>query len=294
MSIAKRPSAITLPSVSPPYPSILEFLARAFPHVAAARWAERLRDGRILDDRGAPIAADTPYAAGLRLRYFREVGDEPVIPFAEHIVFRNDEILVACKPHFLPVVPGGRFVNECLEQRLRERTGIADLVPLHRIDRDTAGLVLCSLNPRTRGKYHALFAEGKIEKTYRALAALHEPPGRNEWTVENRLVRGEPRFRMKAVHGRVNARSIIRLLDANGGRGRFELRPLSGKTHQLRLHMSGLGFGIVNDRYYPELQAERADDFDRPLQLLAARLRFRDPVTGRDLDFESDRRLQGW
>lgn len=293
MSIAKRPSAITLPPTPPPYPSILDFLIRTFPHVAAARWAERLRAGKILDDRGQPIAADTPYAAGLRLRYFREVGDEPLIPSAEHIVFQNDEILVACKPHFLPVVPGGRYVNECLEQRLRERTGIADLVPLHRIDRDTAGLVLCSLNPQTRGLYHALFAAGRIEKTYQALAEVREPQDRNEWTVENRMVRGEPRFRMQTVPGRVNARSIIRLLDVNGGRGRFELQPLTGKTHQLRLHMSGLGFGIVNDRYYPELQPERADDFDRPLQLLAARLRFRDPVTRRDLEFESDRRLQG-
>ncbi len=292
MGIAKRPSAITLPSAPSPYPSILDFLIRTFPHVAAAHWAERLRDGKILDDRGAPIAADTPYAAGLRLRYFRETGDEPVIPFAEHIVFQNDEILVADKPHFLPVVPGGRYVNECLEQRLRERTGIADLVPLHRIDRDTAGLVLCSLNPRTRGKYHALFAKGRIEKTYRALAEVRAPQHQNEWRVENRLVRGEPPFRMKAVPGPVNARSIIKLLDVNGDRGRFELHPLTGKTHQLRLHMSGLGFGIVNDRYYPELQPERADDFGRPLQLIAARLRFRDPLIGHELDFETDRRLQ--
>lgn len=292
MGIAKRPSAITLPSAPLPYPSILDFLIRTFPHVAADRWAERLHAGKILDDRDRPIAADTPYAAGLRLRYFREVRDEPAIPFAEHIVFQNDEILVADKPHFLPVVPGGRYVNECLEQRLRERTGVAELVPLHRIDRDTAGLVLCSLNPQTRGKYHALFAEGRIEKTYRALAEVREPQHQNEWRVENRLVRGDPPFRMKTVPGLVNARSIIKLVDVHGDRGRFELHPLTGKTHQLRLHMSGLGFGIVNDRYYPELQTERADDFARPLQLIAARLRFRDPLSRHELDFESDRRLQ--
>jgi tRNA pseudouridine32 synthase/23S rRNA pseudouridine746 synthase len=129
--------------------------------VPADRWAARLRDGKLLDESGIPITADTPYAPARRILYFREVENEPVIPFAEHIVFQNDEILVADKPHFLPVVPGGRYVNECLQQRLRDRTGLAGLMPLHRIDRETAGLVLFSVNPETRGRCHGLFMHGK-------------------------------------------------------------------------------------------------------------------------------------
>jgi tRNA pseudouridine32 synthase/23S rRNA pseudouridine746 synthase len=290
MGIAKSPSAVTLPEAAPPYPSILAFLIRAFPHVGASHWEERLRAGKLFDDDG-PITAATAYRPGKRIFYFREVATEPVIPFAEQILFRNDEILVADKPHFLPVVPGGHYVNECLQQRLRDCTGVSELVPLHRIDRETAGLVLCSLNPATRGRYHALFVEQRIEKTYHALAAAPQAPPTDRWVVENRLVRGEPRFRMQIVPGPPNARSEIRLLAARGQHARFELRPITGKTHQLRLHLSSLGFPILNDRYYPELQPQRADDFARPLQLIAKTLRFRDPVSGTRFEFQSTREL---
>jgi len=287
MGIASTPSAITLPPSDERTPSILGFLIATFPHVPAERWRERLRDGKLHDESGQLITAATPYRAGLRLLYYREVDDEPRIPFVEDIVFRNDEILVADKPHFLPVVPGGRYVNECLEQRLRQRLDQGDLVPLHRIDRETAGLVLCSLNPATRGLYHRLFAHGEIEKIYHAASRITDPPAQTTWRVENRLGRGEPRFRMRAVAGDINARSDIRLMEARKDRARFELRPLTGKTHQLRVHLSDLGYPILNDRYYPELQAEREDDFSQPLQLIAHALRFRDPVSGQWLEFES-------
>lgn len=293
MSISATPSAITLPDVGPPCPSILEFLIRTFPHVAPQRWEERLRAGRILDDRGTPITATTPYVPGRRIFYFREVETEPVIPFAERIVFRNDEILVADKPHFLPVVPGGRYVNECLEQRLRDRTGLSDLVPLHRIDRETAGLVMLSVNKNTRRLYHELFVHGKIEKTYEALAALRHPPVERQWIVENRIERGEPRFRMRIVPGVANARSVIHLEEIIGDHARFRLHPLTGKTHQLRLHMSSLGFPIRYDHYYPDLEPERDDDLHRPLQLIAKQLRFRDPVSGAEMEFRSERELTG-
>lgn len=291
MAIATTPSAIRLPDTAGPRPSILEFLSGRFPLVPRACWAERLRDGKLLDEHGRPITAATPYIPGKRILYFREVEHEPVIPFAERILFQNDEILVADKPHFLPVMPGGRYVNECLAQRLRARTGMTELVPLHRLDRETAGLVLCSLNPRTRGRYHRLFAHGQIEKVYEAVAAAPEPPRQSHWEVENRLARGEPRFRMQVAAGTVNARSVIRLVETRGQRARFELRPVTGKTHQLRVHLSGLGFPILNDRYYPELEAERDDDYTRPLQLLARRLRFTDPVSGQEMEFRSEREL---
>jgi tRNA pseudouridine32 synthase/23S rRNA pseudouridine746 synthase len=245
----------------------------------------------LLDANGVPISATTPYIPSRRIFYFREVENEPVIPFAETILFQNDELLVACKPHFLPVIPGGRFVNECLLNRLRARTGITDLAPLHRIDRETAGLVIFSVNRKTRGLYHELFMHGKVEKTYLARAELMQAPQATQWTVENRIVRGEPRFRMKIVPGIANARSTIQLLEVQGDRAQFRLNPVTGKTHQLRLHMSSLGFKIVNDRVYPDLQPEQVDDFDRPLQLLAQRLHFHDPVTGKYLEFCSRREL---
>lgn len=291
MGIARHPSVVTMPAAPEPYPSIVEFLCRTFPAISRDQWMQRMREGKVLNDRGEPITTDTPYSPSKRIFYFREIENEPIIPFAEQILFQDDEILVADKPHFLPVIPGGRYVEECLLNRLRARTGIAGLAPLHRLDRETAGIVIFSVNPITRGLYHELFMKGKVEKIYRALAEVHQPPREDRWTVENRIVRGEPRFRMKTVAGVANARSHIQLVEVKGNRGLFRLQPVTGKTHQLRLHMSGLGFGIVNDRVYPDLQPERDDDFDRPLQLLAREIRFHDPVTGTDREFRSDREL---
>jgi tRNA pseudouridine32 synthase/23S rRNA pseudouridine746 synthase len=189
------------------------------------------------------------------------------------------------------VIPGGRYVEECLLNRLRTRTGLAELAPLHRLDRETAGLVIFSVNPKTRGIYHDLFMRGKANKIYHALANVNQPPQEHRWTVENRIVRGEPRFRMKTVPGTVNACSHIQLMEVKGNLGLFRLQPVTGKTHQLRLHLSGLGFGIINDRVYPDLQLETDDEFDRPLQLLAKEIRFRDPVAGMDREFRSEREL---
>ena len=291
MAIAKHPSVVTLPAAEMPYPSIVEFLFKTFPAISRTRWAERIQQGKVLDDRGNPITAETTYSPAQRLFYFREIENEPVIPFAEHILFQNDELLVACKPHFLPVIPGGRYVQECLLNRLRQRTGIDDLTPLHRLDRETAGIVIFSVNKNTRGLYHGLFMHGKVEKIYHALAEVNRRPRENQWIVENRIVRGEPRFRMNTVPGIANAHSHIRLVEINGVRGRFHLQPVTGKTHQLRLHLSGLGFNIVNDRVYPVLQPQTDDDFTQPLQLLAKSIHFHDPITGKTLEFNSQREL---
>src|SRR3990172_6712347 len=185
-----------MPEAQTPYPSIVEFLSKTFPNISRDRWAERIREGKVLDDRGNPIAAETKYSPSKRIFYFRETENEPVIPFAEQLLFQDNEILVACKPHFLPVTPGGRYVEECLLNRLRGRTGIAGLAPLHRLDRETAGGVLFSLNSETRATYHELFMRGAVEKIYHALAEVNQPPRETQWTVENRIVHGEPRFRM--------------------------------------------------------------------------------------------------
>lgn len=291
MAIAKHPSVVTLPAADKPYPSMVEFLCKTFPAVSRSQWADRIQQGKVLDERRNPITADTKYCPAQRLFYFREIENEPVIPFSEHILFQNDQLLVACKPHFLPVIPGGRYVQECLLNRLRNRTGIDDLTPLHRLDRETAGIVIFSVNKNTRGLYHGLFMHGKVEKTYQALAEMNRPPQENQWIVENRIVRGEPRFRMTTVPGIANAHSHIRLLEISGNRGRFSLQPVTGKTHQLRLHMSGLGFNIVNDRMYPVLQPQTDDNFAQPLQLLAKSVRFHDPLSEKDMEFRSEREL---
>lgn len=291
MGMSSHPSSVTLPPAEKPYPTLLEFFIQRFPDIHASRWQARILAGKVLDQHGAAVALDTPYTPYQRMYYFREVEEEPLIPFAEKILFQNDEVVVACKPHFLPVIPGGRYVNECLLGRLQRRTGNVALTPVHRIDRETAGIVLFSANKKTRGLYHELFARGEVDKTYHALADYTQPQTENEWWVENRITRGEPWCRRKVTPGPVNARSHIRLVEARGHQARFILTPVTGKTHQLRIHMSGLGFPIVNDRYYPALQPQAADDFELPLQLIAKRLRFRDPVSGVAMEFVSEREL---
>lgn len=280
-----------MPPAVRPYPSILAFLWERFPAVTREIWAQRIAAGKVLDENGQRLTLATEYAPLRRIFYFREVFNEQRIPFAEKIIFRDDDILVACKPHFLPVTPGGRYVDECLLNRLRSSTGIEDLVPLHRIDRGTAGLVLFSVNKKSRGDYGRLFLNRLIEKTYQAVAACKPQQETASWQVDTRIERGEPGFRMKTAPGRVNASSAIKLVEVKGELARFTLIPHTGKTHQLRIHMSGIGFAILNDRYYPELLAESVDDFTAPLQLLAQRLCFKDPLSGKSREFRSDREL---
>ena len=281
-----------MPKNDHPCPSVFAFLCKRFPAISPEIWEQRITDGKVLGENTQRITLDTAYAPLRRIFYFREVSTEPLIPFAERILFRDDEILVACKPHFLPVTPGGRYVDECLLNRLRRSTGIDDLAPLHRIDRETAGVVLFSVNKKSRGLYSTLFMNGLVEKTYQAVSKCRPQQVPDSWHVESRIERGEPWFRMKTVPGVVNATSVIHLKEVHGDLARFTLHPHTGKTHQLRLHMSSLGFGILNDRYYPELQPEREDDFAAPLQLVARRVRFKDPLTGQCREFESERYLQ--
>lgn len=293
MGISLQPCKVTMPLQNGGCRTVLEFLIQRFPRIDADIWRQRIADDKVHWDDGTLVRKDSGYLPQGRIFYYREVEEEPEIPFVEEIIYQDAEIIVAFKPHFLPVNPMGKYVRQSLVHRLMERTGIRTLAPLHRIDRETAGLVMLSVNPESRDSYHQLFRErGRIRKTYRALAHITEdqcPEPGQQWRVENRMVEGEPWFRMQTESGEINARSEIRCLAVHGTKkdvGLFELSPLTGKTHQLRLHMSGLGFPLVNDRLYPVLQPQSADDFQAPLQLFACRLAFVDPVADVERIFE--------
>lgn len=292
MSITSFSSKVTMPFVRQPYPSIIDFLTARFPGVSRTVWLQRIQEGKVFDDLGTTINEASKYIPHGRLHYFREVADEVRIPFKEIVLYRNDHLLVACKPHFLPVTPGGCFVNECLLNRLRSETGIDDLVPIHRIDRETAGIVLFSTQAGTRRHYCDLFMNGNVRKTYQAVSRYTGKQGKY-WKVDNRIVKGDPWFRMTTVTGISNSSSDITLDKTVGDKAYFTLHPATGKTHQLRIHMSGIGYGILNDRLYPDLQPFRADDYAHPLQLLAKKIEFRDPITNENFEFTSTRELYG-
>jgi tRNA pseudouridine32 synthase/23S rRNA pseudouridine746 synthase len=292
MGISPGSSIVSLPEIDGPAPSLIAFLCTRFPHVSQDIWIQRIETGKILTEEGEPVTLNTPYAPNTRLFYFREVEEEITIPFQEKIIFINDHFTVVCKPHFLPVTPSGPYVLETVINRIKEKTGNHDISPINRIDRETAGLVLLSNNKETRGRYQQLFMEGRVQKTYEAIAHYQNASNKREWLVENRIETANPWFLMKSCPGQTNARSKLTLVRSHGTKALFTLSPLTGKKHQLRIHLSDLGFPIVNDRYYPELRPEKPLDFDHPLQLLSQRIEFRDPISGCKLAFESDRTLQ--
>lgn len=293
------PSCVVLPQGT--WPTVLECFASRFPTVAHAEWSARMQRGEVVDMHGVPICPDRPYRPHLRVFYYRSLPPEEPVPFEERIVYVDDDLLVADKPHFLSVTPSGRYLQETLLVRLKRKTGIDTLSPAHRIDRETAGLVLFTIRPGLRDAYQSLFRDRTVEKTYEAIA-----PWRAElsWpaTICNRLVSGDSFMRMAVEEdpsaGAPNAETRIELIERNGPLARYRLRPLTGQKHQLRVQMAALGIPIVNDRIYPVHLPERAadgsylpTDYANPLRLLASSLAFRDPISGAHREFTVGRTL---
>lgn len=282
------PSSVWLPQGT--WSTVLDFLVERFPDIGAATWAARMTNGGVVDAQGNRLAPDAPYRGDVRLYYYREVEAEPTIPFEETVLHRDEHLLVADKPHFLPVAPAGRFLRETLLARLKQKLKVDFLVPIHRIDRETAGIVLFSIRPESRAAYHSLFERRQVRKTYHALAPWR-PDLAFPITCRSRLVEGEPFFRMRETDGEPNSQTIIDLLERRGDVALYRLTPVTGRKHQLRVHMASLGIPIISDSLYPRLTPDRSDDYSRPLQLLAKALAFTDPLTGATRELESPRAL---
>lgn len=286
-------SCVALPHGA--WTQLADFLAERLPAVTRAQWLQRMAQGRVLDEVATPLPPDAAYRPGTRVYYYRELAAEPVVPFEETIVYQDEHLLVADKPHFLPVTPTGRYVQQTLLVRLKRRTGIETLSPVHRIDRETAGLVVFSVRPQDRGAYQALFRDKTVEKHYEAVAPLR-PELPLPRVHRSRIESDELFFRQREVPGTPNSETHLELLRAQGALGLYRLLPVTGRTHQLRVHMNALGRPIVGDLFYPEVvhgPGHAEEDHSRPLQLLARALRFVDPVTGDVRQFESRRSLQG-
>ena len=269
-----------------PWKTVIDFFKDQYPQVDATTWNARMAKGQVLDETGRCIDSETAFRAGACIFYYRELENEKIIPFVEQVLYQDDHILVADKPHFLPVIPSGKFLHETLLVRLRKQHATETLTPIHRLDRETAGVVLFSLNPKTRGHYTSLFRNRQVRKVYEALAPTLKDSSFTA-TRRSRMVRGEPFFRMKEVPGEANSETHIRSCKNLGRLTLYQLLPYTGKKHQLRLHLAALGIPIINDKFYPLVAPLDDEDFSRPLKLLAKSISFQDPLTGRQHYFES-------
>jgi len=269
--------------------TILDFLLERFPFIPEAVFLERLGRGDIVDQNGKPYAANSPYQPDTFLFYYREIPDEPVIPFKETILFKDEHIIVVDKPHFIPVVPSGRFVRESLLSRLKHRFQLEEICPIHRLDRETAGVIIFSCDKTERGVYQSLFQNRQVKKTYEAIAArsMLEFPINHR----SRISKGEPFFRMQEEGGEANTETIIDVVETKGELARYQLKPVTGKQHQLRVHMASIGSPILNDPFYPKLLPDKGEDYSQPLQLLAKKIEFIDPISSEMRVFESQQGL---
>lgn len=289
-----KPSYLVLPHDKQFYGKpLLHFLCARFPFVGETAWKARLNSGMVVNQHGRPINEHAPFQPGETIFYYRETSrdSEPRIPFDEHILHIDRHLIVVDKPHFLPVIPSGRFLRETLLTRLRLRPelqhlNVEDITPIHRLDKDTAGVMLLSLNPATRRDYQAMFQEKTVRKTYEAVA-----PTRTDLDypldISSRMERGEKFFLTRETEGEPNAHTTIELIENRGAFSLYRLTPHTGKKHQLRVHMMSLNMPLMNDALYPTPLAAGDEDYDKPLKLLAKRIEFTDPVSGEIRVFES-------
>ena len=286
-------SRVYLPS-GQSHACLLDFFVTTFPHIDASEWRSRFDEGLVFNQEGEALPASHAYIPNTHLLYFRRLAREPDLPFEEVILFQDEHILVADKPHFLPVTPSGLYLHQTLLNRLKKKTGIQNLSPMHRIDRDTAGLVIFSINPPERAQYQNLFRDRAVKKVYEAIAPYSEELiNKLPMTYQSRLEASEHFLQMQEVEGEANADTFIELLEVKKPWARYRLSPGSGKKHQLRCHLNSLGIPIRHDQIYPILTPyqEYDLDFSKPLQLLAKEIYFKDPVTGQERSFSSQRVL---
>lgn len=253
-----------------------------------------LDTGRIVDVAGRPVPRDMAYVPGMFVWFHRDLPDEERVPFEVDVVYRDEHVVVADKPHFLATTPRGSHVVETALARLRKQLGVPTLSAAHRLDRLTAGLVLFIVRPEERGTYQSLFRDKRVAKEYEAVAP-HSPALVLPRTMRSRIVKERGVLAAREVEGEPNAVSRVEVLEHRNGRARYRLTPRTGQTHQLRVHMSTLGVPILGDPLYPVVTGPVAvGDFRRPLQLVARALEFTDPVTGREHRFVSPRTLRAW
>lgn len=270
--------------------TVYAYLCAQFPHIDPSEWQSRFDNGLVYDAQGNTLTIESSFQANTHCFYYRFLAHEVHVPFQHQILFENEHLLVVDKPHFLTMSPTGQYVQETLLVRLKQQTGNEHLTPIHRLDRETAGVVLISKCVQSRGVYQQIFATRQVQKTYHAIAVYRDDLS-FPLITKLKMEKGQPFYTMQVVEGEPNSETEIQLLQHNGQWGKYELKPHTGKQHQLRVHLSHLGIPIQNDPFYPQVSHKADDDFSAPLQLLAKHIHFTDPVTQKQMQFSSELEL---
>lgn len=282
------PTRLRLPNSSE-WHTVLQYLVARFPH-DAKRLREKVAAREVVDGSGVPITENTAFVRHTFVFLYRDPPAETPVPFSLRVLHRDDDLLVVDKPHFLATTPRGAHVVESALVRLRRELESSDISPAHRLDRLTAGVLVFTLRPEIRSAYQSMFAERKVTKTYEAIAPyradLHLPT-----TVRSRIVKERGRLQAYESEGEPNSETVVEIVERHGDHARYRLMPTTGKTHQLRVHLSSLGIPITGDNFYPTFYDVPADDYSSPLRLLARSLEFDDPLTGLRRTFTSERTL---
>ena len=291
MHLGVSASRVSLPAGD--WATLLDFLCERFSAISKQEWTARIHKGHVLHEDGSAVEPDETYLAHQFIFYYRDVPLEATLPEDARVLFEDQYVLVADKPHFMPVTPGGRYLQSCLLVQLKRLTACESLTPIHRIDRETAGLVVFCKRAQDRDAYHALFRHHQVHKWYQAVASF-KPDLLLPLVHRSRLVEGDKFFLSEEVPGEPNSETRVSVLKRMGVEALYELQPLTGHRHQLRIHMMSLGVPIAGDQLYPQVLRgpDEADDFSSPLQLLAQRIAFTDPVTGEERDWQSQRTLR--
>lgn len=263
--------------------AVLVELADRFGEQAAAK----VLAGEVVCADGTVVTASTVLPPDAHVYLYRDLPDEVPVPFAVPILYRDENLVVVDKPHFLATMPRGGHVAQTALVRLRRSLDLPELSPAHRLDRLTAGVLVFTTRREVRGAYQSLFARGQVTKTYLAQAPVD---ARQTFprTVRSRIVKRRGSLQAVEEPGEPNAETLVERCGPL-----YRLTPRTGRTHQLRVHMASLGIPITGDPLYPDVVDVAPDDFSTPLQLLAHRLEFDDPLTGEARLFRSERTLPG-
>lgn len=271
--------------------TVAEFLVETYPD-ERAHWLSLIDGGEVVDEHGRVVDRGTRYAPTRFVYFYRDPAPEIPVPFEIDILHRDDHLVVIDKPHFLATIPRGAHITETAVVRLRRALDLPDLTPAHRLDRMTAGVLVFLIRREDRRAYQELFVSQQVTKEYEAVAG-HDPALEFPRIIRSHIVKEHGIMTATEEPGEPNSETVVDLIETRDARARYRLLPKTGRTHQLRLHMSSLGLPIEGDNYYPDFRRSEPGDFSTPLRLLARAIEFTDPRSGRVRRFES-RRTLGW